>query len=677
MYQFYDTELTCFLLQMVANLSHFQLIYIMVLKAFVNYLEDSIKSSIMKNQFYLFPYAVIVFAVLFTITQTHAQAPDIQWQNAFGGSTYDYLRCIDATTDGGFILGGESWSSISGDKTENTFGYDDYWVIKTDASGNMMWQNNIGGSANDRLYAIQQTSGNGYILGGESSSGISGDKTEENIGYSDYWIIKLDENGNIIWQNTLGGSEFNNLRSVEQTMDGGYILGGWSSSDISGDKTEMSNGSYDYWVIKLDMSGNIVWQNTIGGDAADYLYQASQTLDGGYILAGYSSSGISGDKTEANAGTRDFWIIKLNASGNILWQNTIGGDDNDNLYALDLTADGGYILGGTSESGISGDKTELNTGGDYWIVKLDSSGNILWQNTIGGNSFDEFKTLMQTADGGYLIGGKSISAISRDKTEAVIGMDDLWIIRLDQNGNILWQNTIGGTEGEVFAGMCQLNDLSFVIGAWSLSGVSGDKTNPGYGASDYWLMQFDPEQLCITPSATASVVTADKAKVTWNAIPDALGYKIRYRIADTETWLTRFANGKDFVILKSLACNSTYEWQVMSVCADDGSSYSAYTSSDYFTTSACRFENEIGKPELLLYPNPASDRVNISISGFNGEVQIQIFDLTGQIVFVNNSTVIDTCQMIWYTGDISSGLYHLQLLINGKIYSEKILINNQ
>ncbi len=612
--------------------------------------------------------------ILVTIGHMHAQAPNIQWQNAFGGSSYDYLRCIDATTDGGFILGGESWSPVSGDKTENTYGSDDYWVIKTDALGNIVWQNDIGGSASERLYSVEQTSDNGYILAGESSSGISGDKSEANIGYTDYWVIKLDENGNIMWQNTIGGSEFNNLRSAVQTMDGGYILGGWSSSDISGDKTEMSNGSYDYWVIKLDNAGNIEWQNTIGGDAEDYLYKVLQTADGGYILGGYSSSGISGDKTETNVGTRDFWIIKLNSTGDIIWQNSIGGDGDDNLYDMAITADGGYILGGNSESGISGDKTELNTGGDYWIIKLDSNGNILWQNTIGGNSYEELKTVIQVADGGYLVGGKSISDISRDKTEAVIGMDDLWIIRLDQNGNILWQNTIGGTEGEVLAGICQLNDLSFVIGSWSFSGVSGDKTISGFGASDYWLLQLDPEQLCIAPSVTESIVSTDKAKVTWNVIPDALGYKIRYRIIDTEIWMTRFAHAKDFVILKSLACNTTYEWQVMSICADDGSSYSYYSSPNYFTTNDCRLGKDMEEPELLLFPNPASDFINISLSNIKGEAWIYIMDMKGQIVLKQNVIIDEDYQMVWNTENISAGIYQLQILFKEDQITDKILI---
>ncbi len=162
------------------------------------------------------------------------------------------------------------------------------------------------------------------------------------------------------------------MESIQQTSDGGYILGGWSKSDISGDKTEDSHGPYDpllplhdrwdYWVVKLDGSGNVIWDKTIGGESTEYLYSVQQTSDGGYILGGLSKSGISGEKTEANIGDSDYWVVKLDGSGNIEWQNTIGGNKNDRLNSVYQTNDGGYILGGNSDSGISGDKTEANIG---------------------------------------------------------------------------------------------------------------------------------------------------------------------------------------------------------------------------------------------------------------------------------------------------------------------------
>ena len=362
----------------------------------------------------------------------------IQWQNTIGGGDSDWLFSIQQTTDEGFILCGWSISNISGDKTENSQGVDDYWIVKLDAVGNIEWQNTIGGSGLERYPSIQQTSDEGYILGGWSDSDMSGDKTENSQGGQDYWVVKLDSIGNIQWQNTIGGSSDDILYSIKQTLDEGYILGGWSRSDSMGDKTENSQGDHDYWVIKLDALGNIQWQNTIGGSTVDYLLSAYETPDNGYVLGGYSASNISGDKTEnslGNMGTMDYWIVKLDSLGTIQWQNTIGGNSQDVLFTLNLASDGGYVLAGYSSSNISGDKAENCYGvEDYWVVKIDPLGNIQWQKTLGGDGWDWLYSIEQTADGGYILGGASASNSSGNKTENSMGFMDYWVVKLIEEG---------------------------------------------------------------------------------------------------------------------------------------------------------------------------------------------------------------------------------------------------
>ena len=297
--------------------------------------------------------------------------PTIQWQNTIGGSSTDELYSIQQTSDGGYVLGGYSLSDSTGDKTENSQGSNDYWVVKLDSLGVTQWQNTIGGSESDQLNSIQQTSDGGYVLGGGSLSNISGDKTENSQGSWDYWVVKLDSSGAIQWQNTIGGSSIDRLFSIQQTSDGGYVLGGSSGSDSTGDKNENVQGGFDYWVVKLNASGAIQWQNTIGGSSNDYLRFIQQTSDGGYVLGGYSLSGSSGDKTENSHGSWDYWVVKLDSSGTIKWQNTIGGSAFDRLFSIQQTSDGGYVLSGYSGSPISGDKTENSQGGwDYWVVKL-------------------------------------------------------------------------------------------------------------------------------------------------------------------------------------------------------------------------------------------------------------------------------------------------------------------
>ncbi|MBL0095582.1 MAG: T9SS C-terminal target domain-containing protein [Bacteroidetes bacterium] len=381
------------------------------------------------------------------------------------------------TSDGGYILGGTSVSNFSGNKTENCIGGNDYWIVKTDSIGNIQWQNTIGGILNDNLTSVMQTADGGFILGGYSESYIFGDKTENCLGDFDYWIVKTDSLGNIQWQNTIGGILEDELFALQQTADGGYILGGKSRSDISGDKTENSQGGYDYWIVKTDSIGNIQWQNTIGGSINDELNSIHQTADGGFILGGFSGSSISGDKTENCLGGYDYWIVKTDSQGNIQWQNTLGGSVNDFMYSVRQTADGGYVLGGNSNSNISGDKSENCLGfDDFWIVKTDVAGNIEWQNTIGGSFIDWMSSVQQTNDGGYILSGSSASNISVDKTENSLGDIDYWVVKLDTAGYIQWQNTIGGSNADRLTSVLETTDGAYVLGGWSWSDISGDKT---------------------------------------------------------------------------------------------------------------------------------------------------------------------------------------------------------
>lgn len=620
--------------------------------------------------------AIIILSA--NIFQAIAQAPGIEWQNTIGGTGFDDLKTLSRTPDGGFILSVITDSGISGDKTEASNGAKDIWILKLDASGNIEWQNTIGGSEYDYVFNIIATTDGGYIIGGSSNSGISGDKTEAAIGAFDYWVIKLNTTGDIMWENTIGGTGEDDMYTIIQTSDGGYLLGGISVSGISGDKTEVALGLSDYWIVKINDVGNIEWQNTIGGNGVDDLFQIRETNDGGFILGGYSGSGISGDKTESCAGVVDYWVVKTDEFGNIMWQNTIGGNAGDYLNSIFITEDNGYLLGGYSSSVISGDKTETNMGGDdYWIIKLNSEGDIEWQNTIGGGLADIINVIAADGETGYLLGGTSLSGISGDKSENREGHLDYWIVRIDLSGNIVWQNTLGGTENEYLNALERLDDNVFILGGVSTSGISGNKTEALIGGSDIWVLQLSfAEESCFAPFESSVITLADKAKINWNIITAAIGYKVRYRPVGTELWSVNYVNGKEFNVIKPLDCNTEYEYQILSVCADDGTVISDYSASNYFTTLDCRLSGDNIEPKLLLFPNPASDNINISISGINGDADIQIFDLNGQIVFQNSVFVNTTYQMIWNTEKISNGIYQIRVMTKEAQFTEKIFINN-
>ncbi|MBK7035654.1 MAG: T9SS type A sorting domain-containing protein [Bacteroidetes bacterium] len=430
-----------------------------------------------------------------------SQAPEIEWQNTIGGTSDDDLQSVVPTFDGGYILGGSSYSQDGFDKTEERIGDDDYWVVKINHLGIVEWDETIGGTGRDNVYAIQQTPDGGYIVGGESVSNISADKSENRIGGADYWIVKIDGEGNIEWENTIGAAGEEYFTALDQTADGGYIIGGYSHSNANGDKTEDLIGDHDYWIVKLDGEGNVEWDETIGGLWDDYLTAIQQTMDGGYIIGGYSDSDMSGDKSENTIGPdhlNDYWIVKIDNTGNIEWENTIGGTKDDALYAIQQTPDGGYIVGGGSYSNESADKSEHRLGEtDYWVIKLYENGTIEWENTIGGDDDDYLYTLDQIPGDGYLLGGKSLSNISDDKTENMVGAPwytgyDYWVVKLNNEGIVEWDNTIGGNDSDDCTSVKSTSDGGFVLAGYSESPVSGDKIED-IGEDDYWVVKLFPD----------------------------------------------------------------------------------------------------------------------------------------------------------------------------------------
>jgi type IX secretion system substrate protein len=437
---------------------------------------------------------VTFFISIFICLQLSAQ-PTLVNQKTVGGSSNDELSSIDITTDKGFIIGGTSSSPVSFEKTDSSRGYSDYWIVKFNNSGSIQFDKTFGSDSYDELHALQQTSDGGFIIGGESWGGKTGDKSDTNrhdvFAFQDYWIVKLDAAGNKQWDKTLGGYQIDELNALQQTKDGGYILGGSSSSVISGEKTDGCRGvAADYWIIKLDNSGNIQWDKTIGGTGYDNLTVVKQTADGGYILGGTSTSSVSYEKTDYCRGSDDYWIVKLDKFGNIQWDKTIGGNAGDLLRSIDFTADGGYILGGYSGSNISGEKTENSRGmGDYWVVKVDASGNIQWQKTIGGSNDERLFSIHQTKDGGYILGGYSNSNISGEKTENSKGDYDYWIVKTDNTGNIQWQKTIGGSSEDDLMAVEEVGKDNYLLAGSSESGKTGDKTQYRRGDYfDYWVV---------------------------------------------------------------------------------------------------------------------------------------------------------------------------------------------
>jgi hypothetical protein len=430
-----------------------------------------------------------------------------QWDKRFGGNDKDWFYSMQQTSDGGYILGGYSKSDISGDKTQPSWGSYDYWIVKTDPFGNKQWDKRFGGTSDDELFSLQQTTDGGYILGGYSTSGIGGDKTQSAWGGSeDYWIIKIDSLGIKQWDKRFGGTDNDILYSLQQTSDGGYILGGSSRSDSSGNKTQPSWGDWDYWIVKINSLGIKQWDKRFGGTNDDNFLCIRQISDGGYILGGYSGSDSSGDKTQPSQGLWDYWIVKIDSLGTKQWDKRFGGIYHDELSTLQQTSDKGYILGGYSASGINGEKTQDTWGSwDYWIIKTDSLGIKQWDKDFGGTQYEEsFGSISQTMDGGYLLAGTSYSVISGNKTENNLGTEQTWVIKTDSLGIKQWDRTIF-TLGHDEAGYAmQTSDGCYIMANYTDAGIGGYKSEPAWldnnneSTLDYWIIKF-----CDTISTTS------------------------------------------------------------------------------------------------------------------------------------------------------------------------------
>jgi hypothetical protein len=358
---------------------------------------------------------------------SHNPMSGTSFAKTYGGTTYyNKVFSVQQTSDGGYIVAGRiNFTDMGGV---------DIILLKTDANGNIIWAKTYGGTDYDRAESVQQTSDGGYIVAGWTESFGAGN--------SDIFLVKTDESGNLQWAKTYGGTYWDYAYSVQQTSDGGYIVAGGTYS--------FGAGSYDIFLIKTDANGNIIWAKTYGGGGGDWASSVQQTSEGGYIVAGYTNS--------FGGPFYDIFLIKTDASGNIIWAKTYGGTYWDYAYSVQQTSDGGYIVAGWTRS-FSADSI------DILLIKTDANGNIIWAKTYGGTYEDYAYSVQQTSDGGYIVAGYTNSFGA--------GNDDIFLIKTDANGNIIWAKTYGGTYWDRTFSVQQTSDGGY-IAAGRTSSFIGD-----------------------------------------------------------------------------------------------------------------------------------------------------------------------------------------------------------
>ena len=434
------------------------------------------------------------------VTSAPAQSLVKTWDRTYGGVSLDQANATINTPDGGYLIGCTSISPISGERTQAGGGAQDYWVVKTDSTGRKEWDRALGGHDDEALNCLLATADGGYLLGGHTNTNYApfGDISEPGRGEDDFWVVKLDARGTKLWDRRIGGRNDDYLYDMVPTADGGYLLVGLSNSPVSGDKTTPAYGNVVYgptdcWLVKLDARGTVVWDRTVGGAQEDYANSVVPTPDGGFLVGGVSNSSAAGSKTAPLRGVADYWVLKIDASGAVQWQSTYGAPGaTSGLATVVLAADGkNALLVGNSNGNRGGMKSEASRGGkDYWLVNIAvATGSVLWERTAGSSGEDVATAAVPTLGGGWLVAGAVGPGNGGECTATRRGGQDFWLLRLAPDGRIDDNFCVGGNDSDGPSTLMPAGD-QWVIAGSSSSGISGDKSESLRGWADAWLVKL-------------------------------------------------------------------------------------------------------------------------------------------------------------------------------------------
>lgn len=402
-----------------------------MVKVEVNFLSE------WKAKMIRFKTLLIMSIIFFLPIDSIAQAPDTLWTKTYGGFGPDRAFSVQQTSDGGYIIAGET----------SSFGleYSDLYLVKTDSLGNTIWTNTYGGYFSEwsgHREMVQQTNDGGYIIVGTTSS--------FGAGIYDVYLVKTNSLGDTLWTRTFGGSYAEWGHSVQQTFDGGYVIVGYTHS--------YGAGGTDVYLIRTNPLGNPFWIKTYGRSNDDMGYHVKQTSDGGFIIVGMSVY---------TGGSNDIYIIKTNSQGDTLWTKTYGDGSFDWGYSVLPTTDDGYLIVGHLNWNLA-------------MIKINSQGNSLWTKTYGGSDSDVGFSVQNAAGHGYIVAGitRSFGA----------GQNDAYLIRTNQQGDSLWTLLFGGTEEDYAYDVKTTLDGGYIIVCWTTSYGNGN---------DIWLIKTEPDPAII------------------------------------------------------------------------------------------------------------------------------------------------------------------------------------
>jgi len=460
-------------------------------------------------------YVFFLIFILVMIYNAFTQAPSIVWAKCYGGSDDDEAHAVSILSNGEIIISGTAMSTDS--EVVGNNGQRDYWLLRLDSTGLLRRADCFGGTSNEHAISGTLCSNNNIAIAGNSMS--SDGDVNQNFGNYDYWILKTDTSGNIIQSNVFGGTMMEGAQSIIQLMNGTFMVAGSTQSNdvmVSG-----NHGAGDWWILNLSDNFQLNWQHCFGGTANDDAASILQCPDSSVLIVGraYSNNGdVSG-----NHGMGDFWIAKLDASGGLIWQKCFGGSGGDLAHSAINTTDGGFLIAGSSFS-TNGDVTGNHGGVDYWVVKIDSLGNLEWEHSYGDSMNEEAFSVFQTSDQGFVIGGYTES--NDGDVTGNHGVNDFWIIKTDMNGTLEWQKCLGGSRQDYGYSMAYTSNGEIIV-AGSTTSDDGDVTDyndPIFGYHpDVWVVKLAPFSLSNTELRepvgvfTASLDIADNLSIHFSS----------------------------------------------------------------------------------------------------------------------------------------------------------------
>jgi hypothetical protein len=455
-----------------------------------------------------------VIVIFFLSFLCSAQTFTLYGDKTFGGNLQELYVNIALLDSNKLILAGRSaTTNASGDKSTPNCNSNqqstnsDVWIVMIDKNFNIIWDNSYGGErTEDGVNSIIINSNKEIMFSCRSSSDSLCEKTQNNWNYPmfnfDYWICKIDTNGNKLWDITFGGIGTDNYPYLIALTTNEYLIVGYSVSSISGDKSVANYGGSDLWAVKFDTIGNKLWDQVYGGSAAE-THNASVANNtfglsvlplelGSFIIGSTTESQMSGNVSGLGFGGRDIWLMKADSAGNYLWDARYGGSTNNDFFSSFIsTPDNGFIIVGATGSPQGGSISDPQIGDlDVWIIKLDSLGNKQWDKRYGGTGEDYGISISEAPGGGYWVSADTKSPQGFDISEPPYGTCDYWIFKIDSVGNKIWDKRFGGPGNNRVSNFVIMPDSSIFLAGYADVGESPVKTDFGKGMSDYWVVHF-------------------------------------------------------------------------------------------------------------------------------------------------------------------------------------------